>query len=102
MSLLSPVALSRRRSFVARLKLHTGVPCGVYRNSGSRPRLPTKVILLKDIMRLRLSYSVDGRFRGDSSGAIVAGGNESVKRVSGRQRGAKFPDVPMPKPPSSQ
>ena len=49
-SLFSPVALSRRLSLVARLKLQTGVPWGVYRNSGSRPRLPTRMILLNDIV----------------------------------------------------
>src|SRR5215471_18357710 len=49
MSLFSPVFRSLRRSLVARLKLQTGVPCGVYRSSGSRPKLPTKMILLKDI-----------------------------------------------------
>ena len=37
---------SRRLRDVARLKLATGWPLGVYRNSGSRPRLPTRITLL--------------------------------------------------------
>jgi hypothetical protein len=31
------------------LKVQTGVPCGVYLISGSRPRFPTTMILLNDM-----------------------------------------------------
>src|SRR5215204_2203988 len=43
-------ALSRLRSLTATEKSQTAVPCGVYRSSGSRPKFPISVILLKDIL----------------------------------------------------
>src|SRR5207245_5498965 len=42
----SPLCLSLKLSLVAMLNLATAVPCGVYFNSGSLPRVPIRMTLL--------------------------------------------------------
>src|SRR2546426_1775868 len=81
MSLLSPLLRSRRRSLVARLKLQTGVPCGVYRISGSRPRLPTMMILLKDIIEPPSNQAAKRRER-QSSAAVIGNSSDASDRVA--------------------
>src|SRR5215210_7063203 len=68
-SCISP-ARSLRFSFVATVKLQTGVPCGVYLNSGSRPKLPTSMILLKDIVVLLLTFR-ERQKRTDTTSVLV-------------------------------
>jgi hypothetical protein len=55
----SPVALSFQLSVVATVMLVIASPLGMYRISGSRPRLPTMMTLLTDAISVPLSVEAE-------------------------------------------
>jgi 16S rRNA (guanine966-N2)-methyltransferase len=96
-------SLSFQTSFVASVKLATGEPLGVYRSSGSLPKLPSKITLFT--LPMFSPFAPDWHQSGPDFPIIKGPGEECNVRIVGgefKRRRLKAPEGPKTRPTSDK